>query len=93
MERFSARQSRQIDGPPRLLHVPGSFSLGGKEARAVRLMNLWGDRARHSIVSAAPRLMSVREAVCSSIKGALTSRILLRLRSQANSIAPQLHRE
>jgi len=63
MERFSARQSRQIDGPPRLLHVHGSFSLGGKEARAVRLMNLWGDRARHSIVSAAPRLMSARDAI------------------------------
>ena len=63
MERFSARQSRQIDGPPRLLHVHGSFSLGGKEARAVRLMDLWGDRARHSIVSAAPRLMSARDAI------------------------------
>lgn len=48
---------------PRLLHVHGSFSLGGKEARAVRLMNLWGDRARHSIVSAAPHLMSARDAI------------------------------
>lgn len=52
-----------IIGPPRLLHVHGSFSLGGKEARAVRLMNLWGDRARHSIVSAAPQLMSARDAI------------------------------
>lgn len=49
--------------PPRLLHVHGSFSLGGKEARAVRLMNLWGDRAHHSIVSAAPHLMSARDAI------------------------------
>lgn len=49
--------------PPRLLHVHGSFSLGGKEARAVRLMNLWGDRARHSVVSAAPHLMSARDAI------------------------------
>ena len=63
MERFAARRPRQIDGPPRLLHVHGGFSLGGKEARAVRLMNLWGDRARHSIVSAAPQLMSARDAI------------------------------
>ncbi|BAI96424.1 glycosyl transferase family 1 [Sphingobium sp. TA15] len=63
MDRFAARRPRQIDGPPRLLHVHGSFSLGGKEARAVRLMNLWGDRARHSIVSAAPQLMSARDAI------------------------------
>jgi len=49
--------------PPRLLHVPGSFSLGGKEARAVRLMNIWGDRAHHGIVSAAPHLMGARDAI------------------------------
>ncbi|WP_257541262.1 glycosyltransferase [Sphingobium sp. CFD-1] len=49
--------------PPRLLHVHGSFSLGGKEARAVRLMNLWGDRAHHSIVSAAPDAMGARDAI------------------------------
>lgn len=54
--------------PPRLLHVHGSFSLGGKEARAVRLMNLWGDRARHSIVSAAPDAMGAREAIDPAIE-------------------------
>lgn len=36
---------------PHILHLHSSFSLGGKEARAVRLMNAWGDRARHTIVS------------------------------------------
>ncbi|WP_022682719.1 glycosyltransferase family 4 protein [Sphingobium bisphenolivorans] len=54
--------------PPRLLHVHGSFSLGGKEARAVRLMNLWGKRAHHSIVSAAPQLMSARDAIDPAIE-------------------------
>ncbi|HEX7741166.1 MAG TPA: glycosyltransferase family 1 protein, partial [Sphingobium sp.] len=49
--------------PPRLLHVHGSFSLGGKEARAVRLMNLWGDRAHHSVISAAPDAMGARAAL------------------------------
>ncbi|SCW82829.1 Glycosyltransferase involved in cell wall bisynthesis [Sphingobium faniae] len=54
--------------PPRLLHVHGSFSLGGKEARAVRLMNLWGDRAHHNIVSAAPDAMDAREAIDPAIR-------------------------
>lgn len=53
----------RIGRPPRLLHVHGSFSLGGKEARAVRLMNLWGTRARHSIVSAAPDAMGARDEI------------------------------
>jgi glycosyltransferase involved in cell wall biosynthesis len=48
---------------PRILHVHGSFSLGGKEARAVRLMNIWGDRARHSIVSADSQAMGARDAI------------------------------
>lgn len=49
--------------PPRLLHIHGSFTLGGKEARAVRLMNLWGGRAHHSIVSADPDAMDARAAI------------------------------
>ncbi|GLV30014.1 glycosyl transferase family 1 [Sphingobium sp. TomTYG75] len=53
--------------PPRLLHVHGSFSLGGKEARAVRLMNLWGNRASHTIVSAAPEAMGARSAIAPGI--------------------------
>ena len=28
--------------PPRILHLHSGFNLGGKEARAVRLMNHWG---------------------------------------------------
>lgn len=49
--------------PPHILHVHGSFSLGGKEARAVRLMNIWGDKARHSIMSADPQAMGARAAI------------------------------
>ncbi|MEJ7933740.1 glycosyltransferase [Sphingobium sp. AN558] len=48
---------------PRLLHVHSSFSLGGKEARAVRLMNIWGDRAEHAIISAVPDAMGARAAI------------------------------
>lgn len=49
--------------PPRLLHMHSSFSLGGKEARAIRLMNLWGDRARHSILSGVASDMGARAAI------------------------------
>jgi len=49
--------------PVRLLHLHSSFSLGGKEARAVRLMNLMGPRARHTILSAVPEAMGARAAI------------------------------
>jgi glycosyltransferase involved in cell wall biosynthesis len=39
---------------PRLLHLHSTFDLGGKEARAVRLMNAFGDSFAHEIVSAVP---------------------------------------
>ena len=51
----------------RLLHLHSSFSLGGKEARAVRLMNLMGPRARHTILSAVPDAMGARNAIDPSI--------------------------
>ncbi len=49
--------------PARLLHLHSSFSLGGKEARAVRLMNLIGPRARHTILSAVPDALGARDAI------------------------------
>ncbi len=49
--------------PVRLLHLHSSFSLGGKEARAVRLMNLMGSRARHTILSAVPEALGARDAI------------------------------
>jgi len=48
---------------PRILHLHSSFSLGGKEARAVRLMNAWGQRARHVIVSGVPDAIDARDAI------------------------------
>ena len=48
---------------PHILHVHGSFTLGGKEARTVRLMNIWGDRARHSVMSADPDALGARAAI------------------------------
>jgi len=49
--------------PPRILHLHSGFNLGGKEARAVRLMNLWGGKAHHSVVSAEPDAMGAAKAI------------------------------
>jgi len=46
-----------------ILHCHSTFSLGGKEARAVRLMNAFGDAARHSILSAMPDRLGARAAI------------------------------
>ncbi len=53
--------------PPRILHLHSSFSLGGKEARAVRLMNMWGDKALHSILSGVPGQLGAREAIAPGV--------------------------
>jgi glycosyltransferase involved in cell wall biosynthesis len=49
--------------PVRILHCHSTFSLGGKEARAVRLMNAWGDAAQHTVLSAMPGSLSARDAI------------------------------
>ena len=54
--------------PVNILHLHSSFSLGGKEARAVRLMNAFGDAARHTIVSGVPDALSAREAIDPGIR-------------------------
>lgn len=51
----------------RILHCHSTFSLGGKEARAVRLMNLFGDQAQHVILSAVPDALGARDAINSAI--------------------------
>lgn len=51
----------------RILHLHSTFSLGGKEARAVRLMNEWGASAAHVILSAVPDALGAREAIASDI--------------------------
>ena len=52
-----------MTGPVRILHLHSSFDLGGKEARAIRLMAAWGDRARHTIVSGVPDALGARDAI------------------------------
>ncbi|MDX3909793.1 MAG: glycosyltransferase [Sphingobium sp.] len=56
-----------MDDRPRLLHLHSSFDLGGKEARAVQLMNHWGDRVSHAVVSGVTGAMSARNAIDSGL--------------------------
>lgn len=56
---------------PRILHCHSTFVLGGKEARAARLMNAFGDRAEHTILSAVPEALAAREAIDPGIAVAL----------------------
>lgn len=54
--------------PIHILHLHSTFNLGGKESRAVRLMNAFGDKARHTIVSAMPEQLGARDAIAKGIK-------------------------
>ncbi len=51
----------------RILHLHSSFDLGGKEARAVRLMNHFGDQAEHVVLSATDAF-GARDAIDKKIK-------------------------
>ena len=46
-----------------ILHLHSSFNLGGKEARAVQIMNAFGGQARHVILSAEPNSLNARDAI------------------------------
>ncbi|WP_431470248.1 glycosyltransferase family 4 protein [Sphingosinithalassobacter sp. LHW66-3] len=50
-----------------ILHLHSTFDPGGKELRAVRLMNAFGDRARHTIVSAVPEALGARDYIAKDI--------------------------
>lgn len=48
---------------PRILHLHSTFAAGGKEVRAVRLMNAWGARLEHIVVSSVPQAMAAAALV------------------------------
>ena len=56
--------------PVRILHLHSTFALGGKEARAVRLMNAFGDAAEHVVLSAVPDALGARAAIDPGIAAA-----------------------
>ena len=50
-----------------ILHCHSTFALGGKEARAVVLMNAFAGAARHTILSAVPGAFGARDAIAPGI--------------------------
>ncbi|MBC7985622.1 MAG: glycosyltransferase, partial [Sphingomonadaceae bacterium] len=53
---------------PRILHCHSSFDLGGKEARAVRLINDFGAAVHHVVLSAVPDALGARDAIDAGIE-------------------------
>jgi glycosyltransferase involved in cell wall biosynthesis len=56
-----------MSAPVEILHVHSTFALGGKEARAARLMNAFGEAARHTILTASPGDNSARASIARGI--------------------------
>ena len=54
-------------GAPRILHCHSTFSAGGKEVRCVRLMNAWGPRAEHVIVSGEPDALGAGRLIADTV--------------------------
>ncbi|HYG47039.1 MAG TPA: glycosyltransferase [Allosphingosinicella sp.] len=54
--------------PVRILHAHSTFGHGGKEARAVQLMNAFGSAAEHEVISASPRELGARDALAPAVK-------------------------
>lgn len=54
--------------PLRILHLHSTFGAGGKEARAVALMNAFGKGLRHAIVSAEPGATGARAAIDKAVE-------------------------
>jgi glycosyltransferase involved in cell wall biosynthesis len=54
--------------PVRILHAHSTFGHGGKEARAVQLMNAFGAAAEHVVISAASGELGARNALAAAVK-------------------------
>ena len=61
---MSARSTKR----PRVLHLHSSFEPGGKERRAVRLMNAFGTQLEHAIASGVPGAVGAAREVERSVK-------------------------
>jgi L-malate glycosyltransferase len=52
----------------RILHLHSVFDLGGQQARAVKLMNHFGDMADHVVLSSDPNAFGARDAIDKRIR-------------------------
>ena len=57
-----------MNRPVRILHAHSTFALGGKEARAVRLMNAFGPAAEHVVISSMPGQFAARDAIDAGVR-------------------------
>jgi glycosyltransferase involved in cell wall biosynthesis len=57
----STKQVKQ--NRPHILHLHSTFAAGGKELRCARLINAWGPKVGHSIVSAMPERMEAAQQI------------------------------
>ena len=55
------------DDRPRILHLHSTFSAGGKEVRCAQLINAFGNKAKHTIVSAVPESMEARKLISKAL--------------------------
>ena len=53
--------------PVRILHAHSTFGRGGKELRAVRLMNAFGAAAEHKVITASPGELGARDSLAAGI--------------------------
>ncbi|MGN3975320.1 glycosyltransferase [Tsuneonella sp. SYSU-LHT278] len=60
--------SAEQAAPPRILHLHSTFASGGKERRAVRLMNAFGPKVHHAIVSGVPGQTSAAAEISRALK-------------------------
>ncbi|MBD58644.1 MAG: glycosyl transferase family 1 [Citromicrobium sp.] len=51
------------EGAPRVLHLHSTFAAGGKELRSVQLINAFGSKLSHAIVSADPNAYGASEHI------------------------------
>jgi len=57
-------------GTPKILHCHSTFAPGGKELRAVQLMNAFGGDLDHTVISGLPDQMGARDHIAPGIKAA-----------------------
>lgn len=51
-----------------ILHCHSTFDMGGKELRAARLMNAFGDCARHTVISGMANALGARDAIDRTVR-------------------------
>jgi len=59
--------SADTEARPRLLHLHSSFDSGGKERRAVRLMNAFGPKVAHAVVTGVPGATSAASEIARTL--------------------------